>query len=188
MVVYVSRPESDALIASIMRRVGYHGRKVKISDKVPTSLDSYWDGGSRDTYCFYAILTGDVLQVESNHPMFEPDKPRKLRELPEGILLIEHSIFCGKDLGITIYSKHNLNLLLPPAAKVEMTEDEKIVLELCCGRIPSARRETAACYYGIGYERYEAALAGLKTKGLLNKAGAATAEGKTLRATWNRWM
>jgi hypothetical protein len=52
----------------------YRGRKFRVSDEVPETLDSYWDGGSRDSYVFYQIGTGRAIAVHSNHPFFEADR------------------------------------------------------------------------------------------------------------------
>lgn len=81
----------------------YKGRKVYVSTKIPNDLSSYWDEGSRDYYCFIELETARVMPVETNHPAFEPNKPRALNALPLGFLLLKHSIFAGNDCGITIY-------------------------------------------------------------------------------------
>ena len=83
----------------------YTGRKISVqpATKAPKELRSYWDGGSKDNYAFYNLDTKEVLTVHSNHPFFERNQPSQLRELPAHIVLAEHSIFCGKDCGITLY-------------------------------------------------------------------------------------
>ena len=90
----------------------YKGRKVRVSNYIPTSLDSWWDGGSRDYYVFYQPSTRKTFSVHSNHPFFESTQPRNLNELPEDVLLVRHSIFCGKDIGITIHIKPDQTKLL----------------------------------------------------------------------------
>ena len=83
----------------------YAGRKVFLrpAQQAPKELRSYWDGGSKDSYAFFNLDTKEVLAVHSNHPFFEANQPSKLRELPAHIVLVEHSIFCGKDCGVTLY-------------------------------------------------------------------------------------
>ena len=34
----------------------YSGKKFKLSTSIPSRLDSYWDGGSRDYYAFYHLV------------------------------------------------------------------------------------------------------------------------------------
>jgi len=91
----------------------YKGRKVRLEPaaRAPKELRSYWDEGSRDYFCFYNLDTKEVLPVHSNHPWFEPNQPSRLAGLPAHIVLVEHSIFCGKDIGITLYG--HLAPLLP---------------------------------------------------------------------------
>jgi len=92
----------------------YRGRKVRLSEHIPSQLDSWWDGGSRDYYVFYQPTTRKVFPVHSNHPVFEANQPRNLNQesIPEDVLLVEHSIFCGKDVGITIHVKSDQIKLL----------------------------------------------------------------------------
>jgi len=83
----------------------YRGRKITISTDIPNyELRSYWDGGSRDYFVFYQPDTGKTWNLGSNHPFFEKDKPAPLAEaMPASVCLVRHSIFCGKDCGITIF-------------------------------------------------------------------------------------
>jgi hypothetical protein len=85
----------------------YKGRKVFFNDQVPThELRSYWDEGSRTYYAFYQPSTGTVWPLGSNHPWFERNKPAPTCEkMPDDVCLVAHSIFCGKDCGITIYAR-----------------------------------------------------------------------------------
>lgn len=84
----------------------YKGRKVFVQpgDTCPKDLRSYWDEGSRSYYAFYNLDTKEVLHVHSNHPMFEPNQPSRLRELPDHVVLVSHTISCGRDCGVTLYS------------------------------------------------------------------------------------
>lgn len=83
----------------------YRGRKVRVvsADRMPKQLDSYWSEGSRDYFVFYNIPDGRILELGSNHPGFEPGAPRDINFLPNGVILLQRSIFCGKEAGITIY-------------------------------------------------------------------------------------
>ncbi len=92
----------------------YRGRKFRlVTDYFPKEINSYWDGGSRDYYCFLNLQNGKIVGVHSNHPAFEAKFPNKVPvELPPEIVLVEHSIFCGKDVGISVYAKPNEYLAL----------------------------------------------------------------------------
>ena len=81
----------------------YRGRKFRYDTRIPTDLSSYWDGGSRNSFAFVELKTGKVAPVQSNHPFFEAGRPSELKSLPAGFVVVEHSIFCGKDMGMTVY-------------------------------------------------------------------------------------
>lgn len=67
----------------------YKGRKIELAARpVPEKLDSYWSDGYRDYWAFVRLADMEVLPVHSNHPGFEPDQPRTLRELPPGFALV----------------------------------------------------------------------------------------------------
>ena len=81
----------------------YRGRKFRYDTRIPTKLESYWSEGSRDSYAFVELKTGKVAAVQSNHPFFEAGRPSELKALPAGFVIVEHSIFCGKDMCLTVY-------------------------------------------------------------------------------------
>jgi hypothetical protein len=84
----------------------YKGRKFYVQVGIPVSLDSWWDGGSRDYYAFVDIVTNQSAQVHSNHPAFEPNQPSTLKDpesLPPNVAVVSHRISCGKDVGCTLY-------------------------------------------------------------------------------------
>jgi hypothetical protein len=92
----------------------YKGRKFRISNYIPSSLDSYWNEGSRNYFVFYQPSTRKAFQVHSNHPFYEANQPRQLNEqsLPEDVILVERSIFYGKEIGITLHIKPDQTKLL----------------------------------------------------------------------------
>ena len=89
-------------LAAIARRAfpGYRGRKfrVVVSDR-PRRLLSYWDGGSRDSYV--VIQEGRAISPPAFAPFGREDVPEYVPV--SGAILVEHSIFMGKDSGCTIY-------------------------------------------------------------------------------------
>ena len=89
-------------LASIARRAfpGFKGRKfrVQVSDR-PRRLLSFWDGGSRDTYC--VVQDGMVISPPTVAPFGREAVPDYVPV--KGAILVEHSIFMGKDAGCTIY-------------------------------------------------------------------------------------
>jgi len=183
---HLDKNEWDEVLNDIANKVNYSGRKIKLSmDYIPSNLNSYWDSGSRDYFYFYQLSSGKMLGVESNHPMFEPNKPRELKDLPHDIILIEHSIFCGKDMGLTIYTtENNRARLLPQNTNEQLTEDEKIVLKYTkslknsYGGRTNIRFKEAHEEKGISLENWESAKSNLIRKKLLNSQGAITSKGR----------
>lgn len=89
-------------------REGYKGRKfwLEIKDKV-TLHSTYWDGGTKSTWTAVNLATG-----QRSTPSPRAAAPREYGgrlegaeiEIPLGVVIVEHAIFCGKDVGLTIYA------------------------------------------------------------------------------------
>lgn len=180
---YIDKP--DKTISKIVNATfpSYRGRKFKLSTNIPSKLNSYWSGGSKDEFVFYELSTGKILNVNSNHPLFETKNPRDLGKLPNGLVIVKHSIFCGKDMGITIYvNKEDLTPMLPE--KIELTKNEKVVLKYTrsykssYAGIKNYRFYEANRELGISLEEWEKAKRNLIEKKLLNKRGAITSAGR----------
>lgn len=97
---------------------GYRGRKIRVCvvEKV-VFHDTNWSGGTRNSYVAVHLSPLDLmvrpLQVPA--PWFNPVEGESA-ELPMNCLVVEHSIFCGKDAGVTIYCRpENAPRLLPQA-------------------------------------------------------------------------
>jgi hypothetical protein len=149
----------------------YSGRKFKacvVNAGHKFTLNSMWDGGSRDYYAVVKLSTMESIDVSDMVGSYtREDKTLKLQA---GFALVEHSFFCGKDAGITIYIlEENAAKLIP--APVELTADERKVLN-------HGRRMKAES--GLTDSTWNAAEAVLLTKGLITKAGVRTAAGKNV--------
>ena len=65
------------------------------------------DGKNTDRAVTYRVDQGKLIVTDTDS--FHPPAPwvnpieGKRVEVPEGVAVVEHSIFCGKDCGITIY-------------------------------------------------------------------------------------
>jgi len=88
-------------------RGGYSGKKFKavVCTEVTIRADAgLWSGGSRDTFRFVQLSTGDAIAASDN--MSAPwDASRKDQHitLKPGFAVVEHSLFSGKDMGLTFY-------------------------------------------------------------------------------------
>lgn len=183
-VYHIDKPDSFFMAIVKATFPSYTGRKFKISTLVPLRLDSYWDGGSKDSFAFYCLPTTNIATVKSNHPAFEPNNPSKLDKLPRGMLLVKHNYFRGKDMGITVYvNKEDISdmMLTEPS---NITPDDRIVLGYTSGykssyagiknyRFHEAHRST-----GITEEQWNTAKAFLIVSKHLMKNGAITPKGR----------
>ena len=82
----------------------YKGRKFQIefTDKVHFG-DTNWDGGSKSTYKAVSA-DGKVAAMPDYAPWDSRNWEGRSVELPTDVLVVEHSFFCGMDMGIRIYA------------------------------------------------------------------------------------
>lgn len=82
----------------------YKGRKIAlVPQRYPLNCKSYWDGGSRSY--FVSINLRDFSKwTAPAQSMFDKqiDWLDKVN-LPDHEVMVEHTIFCGKDLGLRIH-------------------------------------------------------------------------------------
>lgn len=82
----------------------YHGRKFRV---VPTErvtfYDTNWGGGTRNYYIAVQLESGRVSIPNIPAPWNNPMEGATV-DVPEDVVIVEHSIFCGQDTGITIYA------------------------------------------------------------------------------------
>lgn len=97
----ITRKQASTIIDATFPE--YNGRKVRIEfTHFVTFSDTNWGGGSRNSYS--AVRSnGVVANLKVPAPWINPVEGMVI-ELPADVLVVEHSIFCGKDCGITIYA------------------------------------------------------------------------------------
>lgn len=160
----------------------YSGRKFKLDNSGrPVNMTSHWDGGSRDYFVVLQLGSGQAKEIPQNGTMFDRVDVKDT-VVPPGFVIIEHTIFCGKDLGITFHVDPETALAFLPEPTT-ITNWERAVLRCTAAyknsyagisnnRFREAERET-----GITQAEWDEATETLKTAGLLNKAGAITNAG-----------
>lgn len=82
----------------------YNGRKITVGEgPAPKHLDSYWDEGYRTYYHFVRLADKHVDTLHSNHPGFEPGRPRVMKnELPKGYALVCRH-FMGEKQSVSVW-------------------------------------------------------------------------------------
>jgi hypothetical protein len=176
-------------------RGGYSGKQFSaiVSDNVNIpSCAGLWDGGSRDTYKIVRLADGK--EIEGSDNMSAPwDKNRadRIVKLEPGFAVVCHSIFCGKDMGLTFYvCAIDAAKILP--APVKLSENEKLILkatknfkpnyggkdryDMMRDNISPSWKTDAPAF--MSRDTWNNVKAELIVKGYLNKAGAITVLGK----------
>lgn len=180
--IHTNAPEVKEAIRAAFP--SYKGRTFSVAPLTfPFSCRSYWSGGSRTSYAVVNLAEEKAKAVPQNGSPFDGGE-LKAEGLPAGYAIASHSIFCGKDMGCTLYVlPENLNpRMLPPA--VTLAWPEKVVLSaISClkasyGGVKQYRRTEACRQTDITPAEYEGAKAVLVDRGLLTKAGALSTEGK----------
>ena len=161
-------------------RAGYAGRALAaiLTTTVDVPMDAgLWSGGSRCVYHFVRLSDGASVASPGQNLFHEGRKAYRL-DLPHGVAMVRHSIFRGRDHGLTFYIRpDDAAPLLPPPSTDDLSADAAIVARLIACLIPRARREYAA-REGITAARYDAAVAELKAAGLCAANGGLTTKGK----------
>ncbi len=109
----------DKEVARIVRHCypQYKGRKISLVSATSYHMSDYWDGGSRDYVRAYHIESGAIKDPAQHAHNPYGRSAHSTVEIPEGIAMVEHTIFQGKDMGIRIHVHPNNFAKLLPAAE-----------------------------------------------------------------------
>lgn len=166
----------------------YKGRKLKavVCEKVTLS-DTYWSGGTRSTYTAMQLSTGERVAIARNSApsIFGTDYDGTNFPLKPDIAIVEHSIFCGKDMGLTFYvHPDNAAKLLPDQTDGNYSDAELCLLAATsrlkssyAGRKPRIDMMHANNFDNVAIEQAKTALI---EKGLLRKNGSITTKGRNV--------
>lgn len=180
---------NEAFVKDIVSKAipGYTGRKYKLETAESVDVRSYWDGGSRDYFAFVRV-TGEGVSEPYQVPQQSAfDRPLagadsvKLDSVP-GLVCVRHTIFQGKDLGVTLMVHPSmLNAgFLPAKEDAGLSDNERTVLRCTrtykssYGGISNYRQSQS----GLSMDAWNAAKDSLIGKGLLDKRGALTVKGR----------
>ena len=80
----------------------YNGRMYKLRTQETIDVRSYWDGGSRDYYTFVRLSDMSAVAIPQQSAFDKQIPGADNVKLADGIACVQHTIFCGKDMGLTI--------------------------------------------------------------------------------------
>jgi len=90
-------------------------RKFRIVERRTYQMENYWDGGSREYAVAIDLVTGRTVDPCSDSTNPFNRKAHAGFEIPAGVGILCHSIFCGKDCGITMYVAPGKELAAVPS-------------------------------------------------------------------------
>lgn len=170
----------------------YKGQKAAVSIQPTASYDAAdltWQGGSKTEIVALRVGAGGTFQIMSLSVLSPWSGQSWGGPIPADIMLVEHVIFCGKDLGIRCIvspdSQFLLRMSLP--AVVELSRDEIIVLSAHAQLKSGHYRDEAYQRAGMDVPQLKPSIEMLAYRGFLkvNKAGASsiTVEGRNALAS-----
>ncbi len=180
MTIYLDK--SQPIFTKFASLIDYNGNKIRveISDN-PMNLQSYWDGGSRHSYYCFNMNGHPVPVVIQNAPLPFYDGPSAQYIPSPDRFIIDHSIFSGKDMGLTIYLHPQSVMVksLPAPSKPDIQKNDLFVLTTIKS-LKSFARPDAYRRADFTPSDVESIKTRLFQMGYINKAGAITPTGKNI--------
>lgn len=180
--IYTDSKEAIAIVQAAFPDYRHSSSRLTVEPLTyPVTPTSYWSDGSRDYWSFVRIadLKASSTLPEAGSGFVQDAKP--IDKLPEGFALVRFTVGSYKSAALYL-NPANLTPLLP--AEISLTPDEEVVLSCTAGLKSFARREHAAKLWGSWTvkpehaARWEATVASLKVKGLVQSNGAVTTAGR----------
>ena len=161
----------------VAMRVGYGGRtfKATITESV-TLTNITWSGGTRSVYTLYNMITNGASSILN--------KDGATIAVQSGYAVIEHSIFCGKDMGLTFYiHPDNATTFLPVQdGTLGDSRARQLIatahLKNSYGGQTNIRFTAANRVWGIDTDRWRSDRDYLIGNGYLRKNGSITTKGR----------
>lgn len=95
-----SNPEVKRLAKLAFK--GYAGRTYRLEVRASAYFDATKSGGSWDTIKAVNLATGEVRESSNFGNPFSGIACGEV-VIPDGIAIVSHSYFCGKDTGLCVY-------------------------------------------------------------------------------------
>lgn len=158
----------------------YSGKAFKacaVTEYTVNGQDGVWDHGTRETHKLVRLSDGkEIPIIDSNLAPWDKARKDVKVTLESGFAIVRHSMFQGRDMGLTFYvHPDNIAAMLPKP--VELTLPEKQLLYVTRSLKSSYRKEELQ-RNGFPMKDYESVLSALIQKGLLAKNKSITVAGR----------
>lgn len=104
-IIAVTRKEVNPIVNGTFPN--YKGRKIRVCPSESVTLsDLNWSGGTRSQYravTLDGIPAGNIDRYNQVAPWLNPVEGLSVA-IPQGIVVVEHTMFCGKDIGLRIWT------------------------------------------------------------------------------------
>lgn len=180
MTIYLDK--GTLIFARFASLLDYNGHKidVEISDH-PMILQSFWDSGNRHNFYCFDMNGNNIPIIVQNAPLPFYNGP-KADYIPSPYkFLIDHSIFSGKDMGLTVYLHPSSIMVksLPAPSRPDIQQNDLFVLTTIKA-YKSFARPDAYKRAGFTVAEVDKIKGRLFQQGYINKAGAITPAGRNI--------
>lgn len=187
MITYLKYDANDELIKLAKRLTGYTGKKYSVvthDGDTYRIADSYWSGGSRTLSHVVKVDGMEAAAIPSFHPFFDGQVIPESVKWDRGIIVVEYAQGYCEGIRFVVHPLDWESRALPEVP--ELTFIENLVLVMTSG-LTSAGRKNDRERYGITDADWESGKESLIGKGLLQKNGAVTVDGRNVANTLDRY-
>lgn len=195
--VYLTKEQGEPMARKFYPE--YKGNKFSVRIQETYRFHDYWDGGSREYATLAVQDENGVLRSVSNptahHNPITQSEAHQETTIPKNGMIIEHCIFCGKDMGINFILSPDsvfLPLMLPESTETVPIAERIVLYSVCSlknsyGGETNIRESRAVQETKITRDEYREAFKSCQVKGYLNKAGAVTVSGRNIVSGLYHW-
>ncbi len=91
---------------------------ILIVDDSVSVYNTFWDGGSKNTYKAVQLETGKTAELITGSSPWNAVSEGKTIGLVPGVAIVKQSVFCGKDMCLMVYIHPDNAVSLLPASPV----------------------------------------------------------------------
>ena len=98
-----TNPAAKAVVRAAFPERAKKSRRIRVRFTDEMRLSStYWSGGTKYSYSAVRVPDLAVVAIPDEDPAVYGGNPNQRVRIPKDVVLVEHCIFCGKDVGFTL--------------------------------------------------------------------------------------